>query len=481
MKIGFELQLDEIPIFLKMAKILINDYNVRVSGVSLGKRYNEEIKNHPIINFNISEFLKYSFRKDITLDEIDGYVHKYGDLGLNRILFIDRVLSKKKYGELLHWVIGHLKFYEYYFAEERPDFFVSTMVAGMNQLSAYLVGKKLGIPYIGIGTTRIPNDRFVICRDLDDSWDTVNKIYSELNRIRKPASERAKSFIREFEKRPIRPKYMKTIWQACSIQKSHIKEFLNRAFSYYMKGWGFGNNRFDYWTYSPLYYAKRELIKMIKISLYGRSKKFKKYKEKEKFILFPLHLEPEATLDVQARFFTDQLSALENIAKCIPLNCLIYAKEHASAFGRRKDEFYRRISNIPNVKLIHPEENTIDLIKNAEMIITLSGTVGWEALLLKKPVIVLGNVFYNHSDLAIKVNSYEELEKAVSNILTDRRDKMNTGEYNEKLGRFVDAVFEGSYEGCWDLPLYNPEVLNSENIRLFVKGLMRDIKNLKNT
>ncbi len=481
MKIGFELQLDEIPIYIKMAEILNSEYGIRLSGVSLGKRFQEEIKRAPLKNYNLSSFLKNSFKKDIPDREIDNYVHEYGELGLNRMFYIDRLLSKRKYPELLRWIIGHLKFYEYYFASEQPDYYVSSGMAYLTQLAAYLVGKKRDIPYLGIMSTRIPNERFFICRNFDDIWDVVDEIYQEANNTNRPASEFAKTFIKQFRNQPIKPLYISTVLQALSIKNSHIKEFFNRARAFYLRGWGIGRNRFDYYTYSPFYYTQRELLKMFRACLQKYTKVFQEYQEGKRFILFPLQVEQEASLLVQARFFTDQISVIENIAKCIPLGCLLYVKEHFAAFGRRNNEFYKRIAQFSNVRLIHPEENTINLIRKAELIVTISSTLGWEALLLNKPVIVLGNVFYNSSGSVTRVNNYEELESCIYKALSGKNNTIITEEYEEKLGRFVDAIFAGSYAGIFDLPLYSPQVLEDENIRLLVKGLMQDIERLKAT
>jgi len=476
MRIGFDLQLDEAPLFLKMAEKLYEEHGVRISGITLGKRWNREIRNISIKNYSISEFIKQSFHKNISLGEIESYVHKYGRIGLNRILSIDRFLSGKDYKVLLQWVIGHLRFYEYYFDQEHPDFFVGPGIAFLSHLAAYLVGKVRGAPYLAMMQTRIPNNRFAICRNLTDTWDAVKEEYSKLNKMCIPPSEHAKAFIRQFREKPIKPSYMTMDYQKNTIRKAQIKKFLNRLILYYVKGWG--REEFDYYTHSPFYYVHRDLLKIVKSQIGKKLRIFTRLCKTDKFVFFPLHLQPEASTSVLARFYVDQISTVENIAKCIPLSHLLYVKEHSSALGTRKKQraYYKRISSIPAVRLIHPEEDTQELIKHADAIVTLSSTVGWEALLHGKPVITLGDVFYNDSELTLIAKSYDEIEEALIKILLKQEHTVIPEIFETKLGRFVDAIFRGTYMGNFDVPGLNPEVMKPYNIDLLIEGLMAEIK-----
>ena len=64
-------------------------------------------------------------------------------------------------------------------------------------------------------------------------------------------------------------------------------------------------------------------------------------------------------------------------------------------WGRRPASFYQNISKLYNVRIIDPSVSTFDLGKAAKATLTVTGTAGWEAYLLGRPVIVLGDVFYN--------------------------------------------------------------------------------------
>ena len=66
-------------------------------------------------------------------------------------------------------------------------------------------------------------------------------------------------------------------------------------------------------------------------------KTFTKLEEiKEKFILFPLHVQPEQSIDVAGRPFTDQIAYIKQLAKILPIDIVLVVKEHTHALGSRE-------------------------------------------------------------------------------------------------------------------------------------------------
>ena len=96
----------------------------------------------------------------------------------------------------------------------------------------------------------------------------------------------------------------------------------------------------------------------------------------EPFIFFPLHYEPERTLSTDAPYFTNQLETITNIAKSLPINFRLYVKEHPvmKTMGWRSISYYKKILELPNVKLIHPSLKPVLLYKKCALVITITGT-----------------------------------------------------------------------------------------------------------
>lgn len=114
----------------------------------------------------------------------------------------------------------------------------------------------------------------------------------------------------------------------------------------------------------------------------------------EHFVYFPLHVEPEFVLLTQNQPFLDQLNVIEIISRKLPSNVILCIKDHPESLGRRRLSYYRRITAIPNVKLVSSKESSIELIKASLAVVTITGTAGLEGFLHGKKVFVLGNPFY---------------------------------------------------------------------------------------
>ena len=109
------------------------------------------------------------------------------------------------------------------------------------------------------------------------------------------------------------------------------------------------------------------------------------------FIYFPLHVEPEASTMVLSPWHTDQIAVIEALAKAAPAHMRIVVKEHAPMLGRRPRGFYRQIARMPRVTLLGPDHSTFDLIEKSQLTAVITGTAAWEALLLGRPALIIGD------------------------------------------------------------------------------------------
>jgi capsule polysaccharide export protein KpsC/LpsZ len=71
---------------------------------------------------------------------------------------------------------------------------------------------------------------------------------------------------------------------------------------------------------------------------------------------------------------------------------------------------------LPNVKLVHPFTNSHELIPNAKAIVAINSSVGYEAIMYKRPVIAMGRSFYRDQGVTIDVDALYELEDAFQKI-----------------------------------------------------------------
>jgi len=121
----------------------------------------------------------------------------------------------------------------------------------------------------------------------------------------------------------------------------------------------------------------------------------------EKYIIFFLHYQPEATTSPTGDIFVNQMLCIETLLKHTPNDYRIYVKEHPSQFmshtqghTSRMRDFYDDIVKNKRVKLISINIDSYSLLRSSQAVATVSGTVGWEAIVQKKPVILFGSIWY---------------------------------------------------------------------------------------
>jgi hypothetical protein len=163
---------------------------------------------------------------------------------------------------------------------------------------------------------------------------------------------------------------------------------------------------------SPLkhfyFYLKVEIKKQI---LYRKNKYFQNPVKNEHYVYMPLHLIPESTTFVKAPFYVNELFLIEQISKSLPITWKLYVKEHQAMIGERSFQFYKKIKQFPNVRLVQFNfyDDPKPWIENAKGVITISGSTAYEAAILGKKSVVFADVPFKLIEGVTKVDTFEKL------------------------------------------------------------------------
>ena len=132
------------------------------------------------------------------------------------------------------------------------------------------------------------------------------------------------------------------------------------------------------------------------------------------YVYMPLHLIPESTTFTKAPLYVNELSIIEAVSKTLPAGWWLYVKEHHAMAGERGREFYERVNQLPNAKMVQYDYYTDPKpwILNSKGVITISGTSAYEAAMLNKPSIVFGDVPFQVIEGVNRLHSFEELRDA---------------------------------------------------------------------
>lgn len=196
-----------------------------------------------------------------------------------------------------------------------------------------------------------------------------------------------------------------------------------------------------------------------------------------KFIYVPLHYQPERTTAPQGGLFAFQELMIEMLSKAAPSNTIIYVKEHSKQEIRgRYLDYYEKLLKYDNVYLIDNSYSSLQLIQNSFSVATVTGTAGWEAVCLEKPVVLFGSIFFQYGPGVFKIQSFEDLEFAFIKIAQN-----DTGINKKNLYMFLNCVAKYSYHGFSD-ELYFPhaEITWEDNLLNIYKNISSHFNNISN-
>lgn len=141
------------------------------------------------------------------------------------------------------------------------------------------------------------------------------------------------------------------------------------------------------------------------------------------YIYVALHYQPEKTTSPEGDIFVEQWLMVQMLAHLVPDGWMVYVKEHNSQFAERlygeqgrTHDFYQRLSEFENVKLIASQTSSFDLIDNAQAAATVTGTVGLESAIRSVPVLSFGHAWYTSCEGVFDVKNSDDVRAVLQKI-----------------------------------------------------------------
>lgn len=136
------------------------------------------------------------------------------------------------------------------------------------------------------------------------------------------------------------------------------------------------------------------------------------------YVIFNLHYQPELTSNPSGGIFADQRLCIDALAKNLPGDHWIYVKEHRSQLyshllgqtGRTLD-YYQDMLAHPRVRLMPLDGDPFELMKHSRAVATVTGTCGWEAMVMGKPVLAFGLSWYERYPGVLRIRDEESAKK----------------------------------------------------------------------
>lgn len=185
-----------------------------------------------------------------------------------------------------------------------------------------------------------------------------------------------------------------------------------------------------------------------------------------RFVYYPLHVPGDMALTLRSPQFLDQLALIDYLARIVPRTHQVAIKEHPAMIGAIDAGRLRELTTrYDNLVILPPTTNNYDVLRAADVIVSVNSKSGAEAILLNKPVIVLGDAFYRDSPLVYALDSVTQLPDALVRFIEYPQQLHND---RAEVERYFEAVWQESFVG----ELY---VSDPENVAQFTDALLRKV------
>ena len=393
-------------------------------------------------------------------ETLDRWEKLYGAPHLKTYLLMERALEDRPEEVKWRYLLSHVEYFEKLQQEIRPALFISGAADGLSPWVALSVMKAHGVPILSFSPSRFGNRSFI----LDNPFEMlhVGPSYRQFRRegLSEEQRNQAQALVTEYRQKSVKP------LDHLAIRAKHrLRRILPNPISavrLMRESFFTDTGLFDL----PLPVAMRRALCGRRTWFYNKwltPHQLQEIPPDEKFFFFPLQYEPEISLATQGRGWTKQLELAKLISNSLPIDRWLYIKEHPSMLsGIRPFGFYREILKLPHVRLIRQYMDSYQIVPQAEAILTITGTAGWEALMFGRPVVLFGHSFYEEfEEGVIRAQGREELP----GILRQIRHR-NVSE--EAILAYVAAVLTKTRTGLFIEPRYysdlQSEILGPSNL-----------------
>lgn len=172
------------------------------------------------------------------------------------------------------------------------------------------------------------------------------------------------------------------------------------------------------------------------------------------FVYYPFHVPADMALTLRSPEYLDQVATIDFLLRTIPDTHVLVAKEHPAQIGAipagRLFELARRFDNFI---LLPPQTNNYAVLGRADAIVSVNSKSGAEAVLLGKPVVVMGDAFYRSCPLVFAAERLQDVPQRLREALASR------GFDPALAAPYFETAWRKSFPG--ELYIDNPQQLDT--------------------
>lgn len=355
------------------------------------------------------------------------------------------------------------------FSEFKPDIVISPVLNSFFHAMLNLKCDKENVPIIGSTDSKV--DGYVIFTNsyLDNKGNFIdylndinkNKLKIDLN-----------SLMEEEEFISNKLKEMKEIKEInlnenfdLNYIKAQLRLFL-RSFKYKKNNLGSTQD-----LTSPLKFIRDFYVSNLN-QIRANKFKYDKLEDLKKFVFMPLLMQPEENIDLISTRYNNQIETARQVSMFLPADYCLVVKDHPAMRSKRSISYLNKIKFTPNVKLIDSKIPNWKILEKTNIVVATSGTSVFEASLLGKSTILLGNLgtikFLPNVHFCERL---ENLKKIVERIDKTKVDKKET---LVQLKKYVHSAFKkGMKYDMWENKIQYKNSLKESLFLMYCKEIKR--------
>jgi hypothetical protein len=342
---------------------------------------------------------------------------------IRRVHLTDPPVRHRPEAELTERSVRHFRALERVFDEAKPEVLVPEVGRETMRQVATLIAEARGITYFYFYLTIFPNSLLLF----------ANRPYgpiidpNELRELTPEERDEVEAFIEAYKERA-KPIYVH--------RKSRVRPDKLRDFARHIRVSRTVDRDNEYLRPSQFVknYARLNGRRVLLSRLYDD------VPADRPFVYFPVHVIDDFKIELLIPHCADQEFLIKLVADSLPQGYDVVLKEHPLSLGRNPVSMLRRLSRMENVRLVHPETSSHELIRRAEAVTVISSTVGLEALMYDKPVMTMGRPFWSGYGVTFDLESFREVREAVPRLLEWKPDP-------ERIRRFFGGAMRSTYPG----------------------------------
>lgn len=363
------------------------------------------------------------------------------------LIIMDDLLRRRSCGYAVRYLAVCARQIDAFLQQHRIEIVFAEQTWAFELLTGQVSGR-LGIPYLRPVSVRIPDGRFAFF---------ASHYEKRMLRFGQPTDEdraQARIFLQSYRGRPVPPDYaaidlsvLRFEWARARLLIKHVLDL--------------AGDPFDETSLRPLALIGKYLAMAARVRRNRWLVPFTKpvLPPPRPFVLFTLHQQPEASIDVMGNPFCNQIEIVRAMARTLPVTHELWVKEHPIALPKRSWQFYRELAAIPGVRLVDPSANSLTLIPHAALVVAVTGTVCYEAALLGRPSVTMGPTVFSPVLISDTFNPYTD---SLSRLLQEVKEWHPRSE--RELIEFLSWLRAQSWPGSVGDALWLPDSLESANL-----------------